>query len=62
MRVLQMHVLTSGICARTLLIAAHPDDEVIGASTLIPRLSNLTIVHVTDGRPGKPEGCPGAWI
>lgn len=37
--------------ARTLLIAAHPDDEVIGASTLMPRLSNLTIVHVTDGAP-----------
>lgn len=34
-----------------MLIAAHPDDEVIGASTLIPRLSNLTIVHATDGAP-----------
>jgi LmbE family N-acetylglucosaminyl deacetylase len=37
--------------ARTVLIAAHPDDEVIGASTLIPQLSNLTIVHATDGAP-----------
>ena len=51
MRVKQMHVLTSGIWRGDPLIAAHPDDEVIGASTLIPRLSNLTIVHVTDGAP-----------
>ena len=30
-----MHVLRPGIGARTLLLAAHPDDEAIGASTLI---------------------------
>ncbi len=33
------------------LIAAHPDDETIGAGGILPRLRNLVIVHVTDGSP-----------
>jgi LmbE family N-acetylglucosaminyl deacetylase len=36
----------------TLLLAAHPDDEVIGAGALLARLgSAVTIAHVTDGSP-----------
>jgi N-acetylglucosamine malate deacetylase 2 len=34
-----------------LLIAAHPDDEVIGAGSQLSSLPNLTIAHMTDGAP-----------
>src|SRR5207237_3698694 len=33
------------------VVAAHPDDEVIGVGSLLPRLSNATFIHVTDGAP-----------
>jgi LmbE family N-acetylglucosaminyl deacetylase len=36
---------------RTALIAAHPDDEVIGAGAQLPRLDDLRLLHVTDGAP-----------
>lgn len=35
----------------TLAVVAHPDDEVIGAGTRLPRLRTITLVHVTDGAP-----------
>ncbi|MDB5405655.1 MAG: hypothetical protein JWL84_567 [Rhodospirillales bacterium] len=34
-----------------LVVAAHPDDEIIGAGLLIGRLSCAEVVHVTDGAP-----------
>jgi len=37
--------------ARTVVIGAHPDDEVIGAGALLARLPDATVVHVTDGAP-----------
>lgn len=36
---------------RVILIAAHPDDEAIGAGALLQDLPHATIVHVTDGSP-----------
>jgi N-acetylglucosamine malate deacetylase 2 len=37
--------------ARAIVIAAHPDDEVIGAGVLLARLQEARVLHVTDGAP-----------
>jgi LmbE family N-acetylglucosaminyl deacetylase len=34
-----------------LIIAAHPDDEVIGAGALLSRLHCADVLHITDGAP-----------
>jgi LmbE family N-acetylglucosaminyl deacetylase len=36
---------------RVVLLAAHPDDETIGASSLLARFPRLTLVYLTDGAP-----------
>lgn len=40
---------------RTVVIVAHPDEETLGCGALLPRLTDLTIVHVTDGAPRAPH-------
>ncbi|MDZ4798984.1 MAG: PIG-L family deacetylase [Bryobacteraceae bacterium] len=37
--------------ARVTIVAAHPDDESIGAASRLASLPGLTIIHVTDGSP-----------
>jgi LmbE family N-acetylglucosaminyl deacetylase len=39
---------------RVLLLAAHPDDETIGASALLGRLKNVVVAFLTDGAPRDP--------
>jgi len=36
---------------RTLILAAHPDDEVVGLGGQLARFEDVHIVHVTDGAP-----------
>jgi N-acetylglucosamine malate deacetylase 2 len=37
--------------SRALFLAAHPDDETIGGSAVLNRLSDVFIVYLTDGAP-----------
>src|SRR5687768_13898514 len=34
-----------------LVLAAHPDDETVGAAWLLQRVPLCTVVHLTDGAP-----------
>ncbi len=45
--------------AGLLIIAAHPDDEAVGAVTLLLRSERSAVVHVTDGAPRDPALRPG---
>lgn len=38
-----------------LIVAAHPDDETIGATWLLRHVARVVVVHVTDGAPRNPR-------
>jgi LmbE family N-acetylglucosaminyl deacetylase len=43
--------LTDAAAKHILLVVAHPDDEAIGASTVLRGFPNVSVIHVTDGAP-----------
>lgn len=43
------------IAERMVLVFAHPDDETLACGALLPRLEDVSIVHVTDGAPRNGE-------
>jgi len=45
----------TALCAarRVVIVAAHPDDDVIGAGALLPGLANPFVLYVTDGAPAN---------
>jgi LmbE family N-acetylglucosaminyl deacetylase/predicted kinase len=50
-RVQEVFGRASGKRERLLIVAAHPDDETIGAGDLMARAGAVTLVHLTDGVP-----------
>jgi LmbE family N-acetylglucosaminyl deacetylase len=42
----------AGLGLQLLILAAHPDDETIGASAVLARCRNTAVVYLTDGAPG----------
>ena len=44
---------TGPLPASVAVIVAHPDDEVIGLGSRLPRLPEVALIHVTDGSPAN---------
>ena len=47
---------------RTVLLAAHPDDESIGMSAILSSLPALVMIHATDGAPEDMEDARKAAV
>lgn len=45
-------------CPSVLVLAAHPDDEILGASSVLASGLACVVVHLTDGAPFEPELWP----
>jgi len=45
-------------CPRVVVLAAHPDDEILGASSVLGRAASCLVVHLTDGAPFERELWP----
>src|SRR5690349_12548812 len=54
--------IPSGHPPRTLVIAAHPDDEVIGAGSRLRHLRDVSLLHVTDGSPRNLDDARGCGL
>ena len=46
-------------CPRVVVLAAHPGDEILGASSVLTKLPTCVVVHLNDGAPFEPELWPG---
>jgi LmbE family N-acetylglucosaminyl deacetylase len=40
---------------RVVVVVAHPDDEVLAAGSRMDRMTDLTVIHITDGSPRDME-------
>jgi len=50
-RTWNQEVLDLNLEGRAAIVAAHPDDETIGAGACMTRFSEVTLIHITDGAP-----------
>lgn len=45
------HLRGGTLPARSAVLAAHPDDEIVGAAILLSRSKGCSVIHLTDGAP-----------
>lgn len=50
-----LRTITSREVRRVMVIAAHPDDEIVGAGVILPVLPNAIVVHASNGVPADPR-------
>lgn len=60
-RILPSRLRTDPASVRIAVLAAHPDDEVIGASTLLSTCPQPVVIFLTDGAPRDRRLWPPDW-